>query len=147
MSEERGTWVEIFQSVAQAMVGVLKAEVEVLSEQWKKWGARLGIVIGLFAACAVVLASALLFLPYFLTALVQYISGWSWAGASGLVLALVLLFASVLGGIGAWRLKSLDDPMAMTRQRLDDHLGWWRSNIMEAQPQLDEGDRDDRQEK
>ncbi len=143
---DRGTWGEIFQSVAQAVVSVLKAELEVLSEQWKKWGGRLGLVVGLFGACTAVLVSALLFLPYFLTALVQYLTGWSWAGASGLVLAIVLLFAGILGAVGVLRMKRLDDPLAMTRERLDDHLAWWRSNIMEPQPQLDEGDGDGRQE-
>lgn len=147
MAAERGSWVAVFQSLAQAVVSVFKAELEVLGEQWKQWGGRVGVVVGLFAASAVILASALLLTPYFLTALVQHLSGWSWAGASGLVLFLVLLVAGIVGAVGVLKLKRLDDPLAMTRQRFDDHVGWWRSNIMEAQPQLEEGDGDGRQAK
>lgn len=146
MAEERNSWIEIFQSLGQAMVSVLKEELEVLAKQWKQWGTRLGVVLGLFAVSAVVLASAILLLPYFLTALVQYFSGWSWAASSGLVLGVVVLIASVFGAIGYLRLRGLDDPVNMTRQRLDDHVVWWRSSILETRPQLDEGGDDDREE-
>lgn len=146
MAEERISWVAVFQSIGQAMVGVLKAELEVLTEQWKHWGSRLGVVIGFFAVSGVILASAVLLLPYFLTAVVKHFTGWSWAGSSGLVLGIVVLVAGILGAVGYLRLRALDDPIGMTRERLDDHMVWWRSGILESRPELDEGGEDDRQE-
>lgn len=146
MSDERNTWAELFQTLGQSVVSVLKAEVEVLAVQWKHWGARVGVVVGLFAASAVVLASALMLMPYFLTALVKYISGWSWMASSGLILLVVVSLALTLGGVGYWRLKRLDNPVVMTQERVDDHLGWWKSGLMGSSPELKEGGVDDGQE-
>ncbi len=130
MTDTRNSWAEVFQAVGDAVVGVLKAEIAVLSEQWKRWGSRVAVVVGLFATSAVVLFSALLLLPYFLTALIKHLSGWSWMASSGLVLLIVVLVAGILGALGYWRLKGLDDPVAMTRQRVDDHMTWWKSELL-----------------
>lgn len=130
MTDTRNSWAEVFQAVGDAVVGVLKAEIAVLSEQWKRWGSRVAVVVGLFATSAVVLFSALLLFPYFLTALIKHLSGWSWMASSGLVLLIVVLAGGLLGAVGYWRLKGLDDPIAMTRQRVDDHMGWWKSGLL-----------------
>lgn len=127
MADARNSWAELFQAVGEGWVSVLKAEITALSGKWKRWGGRVAVVVGLFATSAAVLFSALLLLPYFLTALVKHLSGWSWMTSSGLVFSIVVLAGALLGAVGYWRLRGLDDPIAMTREQVDNHMNWSKS--------------------
>ncbi len=130
MSDRRVTWTDSFRALSQSALGVLRAEVALLSVDYKRWGKRLAIALGLLAMAGM--------LGFWLAALVVYASvrftqsffelgPWQAALAVGGV-ALVLILALI--GTGALLLRGIDDPIRATKQRFADNQRWWQSRVV-----------------
>lgn len=141
MATPRDSWFDIFRALGQAFFDVLRAEMDVLAEQWKRWGARAAIAAGL-AALALVLV--IVYLPGLLIfALIDGLhtaGGWPlWGAALGVALAITLV-AMALVLVGWVFVRNEQLPHKAAASRFEDHLGWWRSKMLEAGPaELDDG--------
>lgn len=137
MSSRRESWTDIFRALGQAFFEVARAELEVLQEQWKRWGTKAGIAIALATVAATLL---LVYLPGLLTfALIDGLHaafGWPWWGATLAVAGLVVLVSAIMVGIGWLLLKREENPITATSQRLADHRAWWHDNLLDDSRKL-----------
>ena len=130
MKRRRESWLEVFRSLGEAFFEVLRAELGVLSEHWKRAGAHLAIVVGLFVTAFGLLAVGGTLAIYTTVALVHELTGWSWGRSGGVVTLTVLLLAALLATIGYWRLQRIESPAMAFKDRLDDHVDWWKAGVL-----------------
>ena len=145
----RTTWVGAFRALGDAVLDLVRSEVQALWDEWKRAGLELGKIL------AIVFGILLIFvyLPFLvLFAAVDGVSvwwGWPMWGAALAVLGFALLFIGLLGGVIAWIWnRRLVGPTVSMQRRLDDHNGWWQRRVYfepEVEPSLgvasdDEGD-------
>lgn len=142
MTSRRDDWADVFQALGEAFFAVLRSEWEVLSRRWQE---SLRSVLFAAAFLAVAALLAILLLALLVTAavlLVEDAFGWkAWQATlfvAGLVLAVIMTLAAV-----AWfgYLRRFENPMASARERLDDHLQWWRERLLEGERLLPEGEK------
>lgn len=144
MGKRRDDWLDVFQGLGEAFFAVLRAEWEVLRQQWARRSLRrLAVAAALFfaAACFFMALVALL-----VTAAVQMVDHFTalapWQATlvvAGGVLAIVL----VLAGVGFFAfLKRFENPLALARDRLGDHVDWWRERLLRDERSLPEGESD-----
>ena len=128
MASATAGWIEMFRSLGQSLLAVLRAEFEALGEDFKRSGRHLGVGLGLLCGAAAVLfwAAGLL-----LGALVAVLAIWLpiW-GAALIVLGVALLLAALLAGLGLRQLRRLESPIDNVKRRLDDHLDWWQNGLL-----------------
>lgn len=130
MEGRRESWLEVFRSLGEAFVEVLRAELGVLSEHWKRAGSHLAIIIALFVTAFGLLAVGGTLGIYTTVALLHELTGWSWGRSGGAVTLTVLLLAALLAWIGYYRLQRVESPTAAFRDRLDDHVDWWKAGVL-----------------
>lgn len=140
MATSRDSWIEIFRALGQAFLDVVRAEVDLLAEQWKRWGAKAAIAAGLTALALVLV---LIYLPGLLIfALIEGLHSTTelslW-GATLLVAVLITVLAMLLAGAGFLIVRSEKQPFAAAKGRFDDHLDWWRSKMLEGPAELEGG--------
>jgi len=144
MGKRRDDWVDVFQAVGEAVFAVLRAEWEVLRQQWLQRSLRrAATAAALFfaAACfflalvALMVAAAVQLVEHF-TELAPWQATLAVAAA---VLAVILALASV-AYFGF--LRRFENPAVLARTRLDDHLAWWRERLVRDDAALPEGDHD-----
>ena len=143
MADARDSWFDIFRALGQAFVEVLKAELGVLGEQWKRWGTKAAIALGLSLLAAILV---LVYLPGLLIfALIDGLhaaGGWPLWGAALAVAVGLALVAGTLVLVGYFLLKSEADPINAYKARMADHLTWWSSKVLEEGATQLEGERD-----
>ena len=132
MGQRRDTWREAFTALGQSLIEVLRAELEVIAEAWKRSGKELGIALGLLAAAAYV---ALVCLPALLifAGVVGLNAGLGWPlWASALaVAALVTLVVLLIVWIAVKRpQRRCESPVTTVRDRFSDHVTWWNERIL-----------------
>lgn len=136
------SWLEAFRALGNEFLALLRTELEVVSEDWKRAFRYLGIALLLFliaAACFTVVVALLI------RTSVEVIALWLPKWQAALVVAAgVLVVVAVAVAIGRWILQRKFHPLATTRQRLDDHLEWWQDRLLGAEERsLEEGDGDE----
>jgi hypothetical protein len=124
-------WIDLFRSLGESLLEVLRAELAALQEDFTRSGRNLGMALGLFGAAAMV-AFWVVGLAIFL--LVTLLAVWLqlWA-AAGIVLLLFLLIGILLGWRGWAHLRRVENPVENVRRRVDDHIDWWQSSLL-AEP-------------
>lgn len=138
MGRERDSWVELVRAVWTAALDVLKAEAEVLGQEWQRFARHLAAALACFAL--VVIASL-----YVVELLVQgAVEGvratWPTLGwtAPLVVAGAIFVVMLVVGGIGALVLRRVDPPTRSARRRFDDHVTWWRTTVLDPPPAVTE---------
>lgn len=121
-------WIELFRSLGESLLEVLRAELAALQEDFSRSGRNLGVALGLLGAAAVVafwIVGLLIFL------LVSLLAVWLplWAGAL-IVLALFALIAALLVWRGLAHLRRVENPVENVRRRVDDHIDWWQNSLL-----------------
>jgi hypothetical protein len=130
MAEPAGMqgWIELFRSLGQSLLGVLRAEADALAADFRRSGGHLARGLALFAGAAGVLFWTLGIL---VLALIALLSLWLpvWAAAL-LVAALFALVAGLLVALGLGQLRRLESPIDSIRGRVSDHLDWWQHHLL-----------------
>jgi uncharacterized membrane protein YqjE len=134
--DPRGWW-RLLQSLGDAMVDLVHAEVAALRADLLSTSRRLGRGLGLVA-----IAAGLLFWAVGLLSLaaIEVVDLWwpRWAATlsvAGVFLVLVAIFARW----GASVLRDLEPPGATVLRRWEDHQEWWNERILEGEePSLSE---------
>jgi sulfite exporter TauE/SafE len=123
-----GNWVELFRSLGQSLLDVLRAEVEALQGDLTRTGRHLGLGAVLLGGAAVVafwLVGALTFAVGAVLAI--WLPVWA---AAWIVVGLFLLLALALGIPGWLQLKKAENPAETFKRRLGDHLAWWQDSLL-----------------
>ncbi len=130
-----GGWADLFRSLGESLLQVLRAELAAVEEDFRRSSAHLKATVGLLVAVAVLgfwIAGLLIFV------LVALLDVWLplWAAAL-IVMAFFTIVAAVLARLGVNRLRQIENPVASIKQRLDNHLEWWQQLLAEAKPPVD----------
>jgi hypothetical protein len=128
-------WIDLFRSLGESLIEVVRAETGALQEDLKRSGRHLGVALGLLGA-AVLLLFWILGLMIF--AAVAILSIWLqlWA-ATLIVLAVFVLAAVILVWLGVKRLRLVENPVDSVKRHVDDHLDWWQNGLLATGKTLD----------
>jgi ABC-type proline/glycine betaine transport system permease subunit len=122
-------WIELFRSLGESLLEVLRAELEALQKDFATSGRHFRVALGLFGA-AVMLAFWIVGLLLFVLISLLYIWLQLWAAAL-IVLALFAIAAAVLVSLGLRQLRKAENPIENVRRRVDDHIEWWQRLMAE----------------
>jgi hypothetical protein len=144
-----GGWIDMFRSLGESLLEVLRAEIATLQDDLTRSGRHLGAALGLFGVALILL---FWILGLLITLAVAVLCIWLPFWASTLIV--LLLFsagAGLLGWFGLRRLRQVENPVETMRRHVDDHLDWWQNNLLRETPPLDVRpvavlDRDDLEE-
>jgi len=129
-------WAELFRSLIEALIEVLGAQVALIKADWEAWSKRVGLAAALAAAAVVLLLSTLVLVVVLVVVLFELWLGSLWK-ALLLTIGLVLLVVTGLL-LAAWlRVKSAGDPVALSKERIDEHARWWHEKVLHDEPLLD----------
>jgi len=122
------SWVELVQSLQEAFIGVVQAEVRSLRLDIDLSKRRLARAIGL-AAGAIFLVFWAIGVVVFL--LIQVAGLWLplWA-ATLIVLALLVVASMALVAAARGSLRQIEAPKAMLRRHIQESMDWWEDEIM-----------------
>lgn len=128
-------WIDLFRSLGESLVEVLRAETTSLQEDLKRSGRHMGVALAFLGAAAMVAFWVVGLLLFFLVAFL-YIWLELWAAAL-IVLGLFLLTLGILAWLGVSRLKRVENPVDSVKRHVDDHLDWWQNGLLKESRTLD----------
>jgi membrane protein implicated in regulation of membrane protease activity len=126
--EDRPAWGDLFRDLGQSLLTVIRAEIAALGEELSDSARQAGMGAGFFAA-----AGALAFwtLGVGTYALVQLAALWlPLVGAAFLVTGLFAAGTGLVAYLGVRRLRKVNNPGGLLRQRLEDHTAWWQGSLL-----------------
>jgi hypothetical protein len=128
-------WIDLFRSLGESLIEVVRAETGALQEDLKRSGRHLGVALGLLGA-AVLLLFWILGLMVF--AAVAILSIWLqlWA-ATLIVLAVFALATGILAWLGIKQLRQVENPVDSVKRHVDDHLDWWQNGLLATGKTMD----------
>ena len=128
MGKRISSWLELFQSLREAFVEVMRAEVLSLRRDFELSKRQLARVAGLAVLTVFVLFWAV---GVVVLLLIQVGTLWlpAWAAAL-LVLIVLLLVALGLAASARSTLRKIEEPKAMIRRHVQDHMDWWEDQIL-----------------
>jgi hypothetical protein len=121
-------WIDLFRSLGESLITVVRAEVTALQEDLKRSGGHLGVALGLLGAAALLsfwVIGLLIFL--LIAALHVWLELWAAAGIVFLVFGGVM---AVLAWLGVKRLGKVENPLDSVKRHVDDHLDWWQNGLL-----------------
>jgi len=131
------SWVALFESLRQAFIGVMQAEVSSLRLDFELSKRNLVRAIGLAAGAIFVVFWAIGVVVFLL---IQVVGLWLPLWASTLV---VLVFLVVVGMAlivtARGSLRRIEAPKAMIRRHVQEHVDWWEGEILPASENADKG--------
>lgn len=128
-------WIDLFRSLGESLLEVLRAELAGLQDDLQRSGRHLGVALGLFAGAAVLFFWLIGLLLFALIALLHvWLPLW---GAALIVLALFVIAITILAFLGVRRMRKVENPVETVRQRLDNHLDWWQHSFLSRPRMLD----------
>jgi hypothetical protein len=135
-------WIDLFRSLGESLLEVLRAELAGLQDDLQRSGRQFGVALGLFAGAAVLFFWMVGLLLFAVIALLHiWLPLW---GAALIVLALFVIAIAILAFLGMRRMRRVENPVETVRQRLDNHLDWWQHSFLSRPRMLDvEGVADD----
>jgi hypothetical protein len=121
-------WIDLFRSLGESLIEVLRAETGALQEDLKRSGRHYGMALALFGAAALVSFWVLGLLLFFLVALLHI---WLQLWAAALIV-FVLFFGAmaVLGLVGRGQWRKAENPVDSVKRHMDDHLDWWQNGLL-----------------
>lgn len=130
MRKRISSWVELFQSLKEAFIGVVQAEVDSLRVDFELSTRRLVRAVGLAAAAIFVIFWAIGVVVFLL---IQVASLWlpPWA-ASLVVLALLVIACVALVAAARASLQQIEPPKAMIRRHIQESMDWWEDEVVPA---------------
>lgn len=142
MSNGRDSWRQTATALGEALIEVLRAELAVIAEAWKKSARELAVFLGVLAVAGYVALVCLPALLIFAAVTGLHVGlGWPLWGSALTVAAAVALLVSVAVWIALKRLqKKGENPVATVRDRFADHVAWWQDSILRDDRTLGETD-------
>lgn len=139
-----GAWLELFRSLGQALVDLVKAELAAIGDELAASGKQLGVGLALLAAAA---AFGFWTAAVLIYTVIQVIALWLplWA-ASAIVTGAFALVVAVLAILGIRRLRRLEGPARTLGRHLQDHREWWNAELLagaDDRPALDGGEEEE----
>jgi hypothetical protein len=121
-------WIDLFRSLGESLIEVVRAETSALQADLKTSGRHMTIALGLLGAAVLLLFWVLGLLVFFVVTL---LSIWLelWAAA----LIVLLVFAGIMGVLimlGLRRLRLVENPVDSVKRHVDDHLDWWQNGLL-----------------
>lgn len=121
-------WIELFRSLGESLIEVVRAEVEALQGDFKRSGRHLGVALGLIGAAVLLLFWVLGLLIFLFIALLTI---WLPLWAAALIVFLVFAIAmGTLAWLGVRRLRLVENPVDSVKRHVDDHLDWWQNGFL-----------------
>lgn len=128
-------WIDLFRSLGESLVEVLRAETTSLQQDLKRSGRTLAVALGFLGATVMLAFWVLGLLIFFLVAFLNiWLELW---GAALIVLLAFLLTAGILAWLGVSRLKKVENPVDSVKRHVDDHLDWWQNGLLKESRTLD----------
>lgn len=126
-------WIDLFRSLGESLLDVLRAEVATLQEDLSRSGRHLGVALGLLGAACMLLFWLLgLLITLVIAVLCIWLQFWA---ATLLVLLVFAAGAGLLIFLGLRRMRQVENPVTTVRRRVDDHLDWWQDRLLrDTQP-------------
>lgn len=131
---ERKTWTAALRALGDAVFDLWSVEIEALRRDLVRFALQVAKLLGI--------ALGFLFVAFYLPFLlilaavdgVRVATGNLWS-ASLLVFLGVVLVMAIVAGI-AWLLigRKMENPVDTVNRRLEDHRGWWRTQISGDEP-------------
>jgi hypothetical protein len=123
-----GAWIELFRALGQALIEVVKAELDEVRGRLAASGKQLGLALGLLAAALLIGFWAIALLLYTLVAVLAiWLPQWA---AAAIVLGFALLVMAVLAAIGVTKLKRLENPAETVGRQWRGHLDWCNRQLL-----------------
>ena len=130
MGQRISSWVELFQSLQEAFIGVVQAEVRSIRADFELSKRLLARAIGLAAGAMFVVFWAIGVVVFLL---IQVAGLWLplWL-ATLVVLAVLVVVGVVLVAAARGSLRRIEAPKAMIRRHVQESMDWWEDEIMPA---------------
>lgn len=140
MGKRISSWIELLQSLREAFIGVVAAEVRALRLDFDLSRRHLFRALG-FAALAIFIVFWAI--GVFILLLIQVAAIWLpvWA-ASLVVLAVLSSLGLALLAAARSNLRRTEAPGVMLRRHVQDHMDWWEDEILPAAKVADRGSLD-----
>lgn len=141
MGKRRDDWVDVFQALGEAFFAVLRSEWEVLRHQWVRRSFRRALAAaGLFFVAACLFLVLLALVVTLAVQMVEHFTELAPWQATLAVAAAVLAVILALAGVGYFAfVRRFENPVTLARQRLGDHVDWWRERLLRDGRALPEG--------
>lgn len=130
--------IEELRGLGESAFALIRAEIELLLEMWRRSLIELGKSVALLGAAAYIflLCVPALLLFAAVDALADQLE-WPHWGAALVVLSAVLLLGLVLALIARHILtRRFENPAVLLRRRLDDQRGWWHERVLYLEKRL-----------
>lgn len=125
-------WIDLFRSLGEALLEVLRAELQALQGDLSRSGRHFGLALALFGGAAVLGFWIVGLILFVLVALLDvWLPLW---GAALIVLGIFLLAAALLAWLGLRRFRQVENPITNVQRRVDDHLDWWQRLLAQPEP-------------
>lgn len=122
-------WIDLFRSLGESLIEVLRAESTALQTDLKTSSRHLLWALILFGAAAMLLFWVI-GLSVFLLITLLAIKLPLWASAL-IVLGLFFVAMAGLGLVGYFRfLRRVENPVDTVKRHVDDHLDWWQNGLL-----------------
>ncbi|HEX3126098.1 MAG TPA: phage holin family protein [Thermoanaerobaculia bacterium] len=121
-------WINLFRSLGESLIEVLRAETGALQEDLKRSGRHYGVALALFGAAAL-LSFWVLGLLVFLLITILHVWLQLWAAAA-IVFGVFLVVMVVLGLAGRSQWRKAENPVDSVKRHVDDHLDWWQNGLL-----------------
>ena len=140
MGKRISSWIELFQSLREAFIGVMQAEVRALRVDFDLSRQHLVRALGLAALAIFVSFWAI---GVLVLLLIQVAAIWlpAWA-ASLVVLAALSVLGLALLVAARGNLGRIEAPRALIRRHVQEHMDWWEDEILPAAKVGDAGSFD-----
>ena len=128
MGKRISSWIELLQSLKEAFIGVLRAEIGALQLDFETSTRRLIKALGLATGAIFVIFWSIGLLVLLL---IQVAGLWLplWA-ATLVVLAMLLILSMALVTAARGNLRRIEAPKAMVRRHVQEHMDWWEDEVL-----------------
>ena len=122
-------WIDLFRSLGESLIEVLRAESTALQTDLKTSGRHMLWALLLFGAAAMLLFWVIgLFVFLLITLLAIKLPLWA---SALIVFGLFVVVMAGLGLVGYFRfLRRVENPVDTVKRHVDDHLDWWQNGLL-----------------
>jgi uncharacterized membrane protein YqjE len=124
------SWIELLQSLREAFIGVMQAEVRSLRVDFELSKRHLGRALGLSAVAIFVVFWVI---GVMVLLLIQVAGIWlpAWAASLVVLVFLAILAMGLFAGAKS-NFERIEAPKAMIRRHVQEHMDWWEDEILPA---------------